>query len=57
MKYYKEKVETDYQEIDRIIKFFQNNKVKVVKLNYCLSESGSTQSEAYMQLSEDGNFF
>lgn len=39
----------------RIIDFFQNNKVKVVKLNHCLSMTGETQFDGFIKLSKDGN--
>ena len=50
--------ERDYQkEIETIIEFFQNNKIKIVKLNHSLNTSGSTYYDSFIQLSKDGNQF
>ena len=35
--------------------FFKNNKVTIIKLNHCLSMSGHTQYDGYLQLHDDGD--
>lgn len=35
--------------------YFRHNKIKIVKLNHCLTTEGTTQFDGYMQLNEDGD--
>ena len=44
----------DTEEIESIMHFFKNNKLKIVKLNHCLYEEGNTEFDALMSLSSDG---
>ena len=48
----------DWGRIERIVKFFKDNKSIIIKLNHCLSDSdsGTNQYDAYMQLGDDGDF-
>ena len=40
-----------------IHQFFENNKVKIIKMNHCLNDSGLTQYEGYVELKENGEYF
>ena len=42
--------------IDEINDYFTNNKVKIIKMNHCLNESGFTQYESFIELVEDNKF-
>ena len=45
-------------EIERISHFFKNNKIDIIKLNHSLAESStSTEFDAILQLSQDGDYF
>ena len=46
----------DVDEIYRISNFFKNNKAIITKMNHCMGDSGHNQYDAYMQLSDDGEF-
>ena len=49
----------DYDEIDRIIDFFQKNKVSVIKLNSQIDQLKfiqETQYSGYITLENDGNY-
>ena len=47
----------EFDEIEKITHFFQSNKVRIVKLNHCLTVSAPTEFESFMQLSADGDYF
>ena len=34
--------------IEDVYNYFQTNKIKVIKINHCFSDSGSTQFEGYI---------
>lgn len=38
------------QMIDEINEYFSTNKIKIIKMNHCLSESGFTQFESFIEL-------
>ena len=42
--------------IDEVNEYFQKNKIKVIKLNHCLNDSGFTQFEGFIQLEDDNQF-
>lgn len=52
-----EQAAVEFREIDRLHEYFLNNKVKVIKMNHCLNESGFTHFEGFIQLDHDKNFF
>ena len=42
--------------IEDIYSYFVDNKVKIMKMNHCLNDSGFTHFEGYIQLADDRNF-
>ena len=60
MKSLKNSKEKGFDLVDQwcILDFFKNHKVIIVKLNHCMNDSwtDTTQFDAYMQLSADGDF-
>ena len=38
----------EFDEIEKITHFFQSNKVRIVKLNHCLTVSAPTEFESFM---------
>ncbi len=51
-----ENEKNDADEFYDIQKFFETNKVKIVKMNHCLNDQGSTQYEGYMKLEDEGEY-
>lgn len=49
-------MEEPTKEINDIISYFKNNKIIIQKLNHCMTLSGPTQFDSFMQLDSEGNF-
>lgn len=50
------KLERAAVDLQKVIEFFQNNKVVIMKLNHCMNKSSPTYYDGFMQLSRDGDY-